>query len=126
LFSLGSFWQITNSALNFGLHYSTEKNVELYRKNGLGYILGDFFTNTSVHRGRATPVPKIDVSVINYLHPRVRALKERTNFLLLAPRENWTYLLYIHMESYSSLAWSSDVDTVDIKFKAVYSNSYYN
>jgi hypothetical protein len=52
-FPLGIFLKITKVAPYFGLLFSTE-NVVYYilQKNGLDFILGDFFASTSGHPGR--------------------------------------------------------------------------
>jgi hypothetical protein len=46
---LGSFLQITEIAQIIGLLISTKNYILIMTKNGLGYILGDFFTNVSGH-----------------------------------------------------------------------------
>jgi hypothetical protein len=51
LFSLGRFSKITQLAQISGLLFSTVKIINFDKKNGPGYILGDFFTNSSGHPG---------------------------------------------------------------------------
>jgi hypothetical protein len=52
-FILASFLTITNEAQNFVQLFSSEKvhNVLIFAKKGLGYFLGDVFTNPSGHPG---------------------------------------------------------------------------
>jgi hypothetical protein len=48
-----SFSKITEAAQIWGLFFTNGKIcVPILTKNGLGYILGDFFTNSSGHPGR--------------------------------------------------------------------------
>jgi hypothetical protein len=47
---LGGFSKITELAQIFGLLFPQRSSyVFILAKNGLGYILGDFFTNSSGH-----------------------------------------------------------------------------
>jgi hypothetical protein len=50
MFTFGSFLEITEVAQIFGiLSYTYSKSYVLILKNGLGNILGGFFTNSSGH-----------------------------------------------------------------------------
>jgi hypothetical protein len=50
LFTLGSFSKITQGAEKFGaILFQRIDYVLILTKNGLGYILGDLFTNSSGH-----------------------------------------------------------------------------
>jgi hypothetical protein len=42
------------------------KNVLFFVKNGLGYILGHFFTNTSGHPGANPPIASYNASIVNF------------------------------------------------------------
>jgi hypothetical protein len=53
LFSLGSFFKITELAEIFDLLFFHGKSSVLsLTNNGLGYILGEFYTNSSGHHAR--------------------------------------------------------------------------
>jgi hypothetical protein len=49
LFALGIFWKMTEIAHNFGILFPNFRLCINFDKNGLGYILGDFFANSSGH-----------------------------------------------------------------------------
>jgi hypothetical protein len=49
MLTLGYFLKTTKVAHILGATFSTVKVIHKIGKNGLGYILGDFFTNSSGH-----------------------------------------------------------------------------
>jgi hypothetical protein len=50
MFTLGNFAKITEAAQTFEQRFSPEKSSGLISiQSGLGYTLGDFFTNSSGH-----------------------------------------------------------------------------
>jgi hypothetical protein len=51
LFSFYSFWTITGVAKTFCPFFHGEMYALILTKNGLGHILGDFFTTSSGHSG---------------------------------------------------------------------------
>jgi hypothetical protein len=49
--TLGIFVKLTEMAQTIGLFFRGKSYVFNFHRNGLGYILGDFFTDTSGHPG---------------------------------------------------------------------------
>jgi hypothetical protein len=70
LFTTGSYLKITEVTYIFGLLYTMVKLRDKFGENGLGYILGDFFTNSSGH-----------------LVDKIRQLGEKTLFKCIGFRE---------------------------------------
>jgi hypothetical protein len=49
LFNSGSFWQLQKQPTFFDYFFSPLRLCISFDKNGLGYVLGDFFTNSTYH-----------------------------------------------------------------------------
>jgi hypothetical protein len=79
LFSLGSFLKIIKAAQLLCLHGNIY--VFVLTKNGLGYILGDFFTNSSGHPAR---VRKSVRTYVQYCTPLQACSRSQTFHLYAA------------------------------------------
>jgi hypothetical protein len=95
----GQYFENHKSNPNFCAYFSEEEiiSVLLLRKNGLGYILGDFFTNSSGHPGlfeRRRKFEKLPISMLavvlhdyqqvdNFWNETQSCLSERLKFIYL-------------------------------------------
>jgi hypothetical protein len=120
LFTLGSFLKMTKVAQIYGLHFPNVSAtcVLILRKNGLGYLLGAFFANSSGHPGYVPARAGLCVHLRSQLaNPvcvkRIKSILIELNTSLLQ-KENFSFVVpYIDIAEFKRRIYPS---AIKIKF----------
>jgi hypothetical protein len=90
LFSMGSFLKITEVAKLLSRYFPRNKLLIKFDKNGLGYTLGDFFTNSSGRIALQSNLNECALLLISCLNLKMNwIMKQRNKFRSFYV--NWFY-----------------------------------